>query len=624
MAGVENDMRMDSHKDDESTTQAAAEAAQGAPMQQKVFELQEDKTHDEQKAIQGMADSMQWVDALEEADKALATAIASGTAYMNEAAAIIAHEVDTQSGGKAIDAGYVGPITADADILINSLVDTTTAPHAKAQGEDSLNQMKAVFTSLDTSWAEGQLTKASADYQTKYDALAGQARSGAEKLKSAASAFIGTTDYNGCAANGAALDKLWNDFDTASDSLVTQLYSDVNYVINEYISEIQKAIDEANAATLPDLNAPPADDGPSIGPQRKAVGEATEAIDPVAVGARGISGSGGALPHLDTIQQSFGRHDVTGVQAHQGGAAAEASRELGARAYAMGNAVAFSGAPDLHTAAHEAAHVIQQRSGVQLAGGIDGGASDPHERHADAIADAVVAGKSAEALLGSGGSASGASVQRAPAPSSQPASAPASQPASAPTQDDEVAAESEPDEEPVDEPVVIEEPEPSDEDLLKTLNPETQATAMAMPPGPERHKMLIDAYWQYFAPNDWATLKPLSHHDRVVWKTIANYATNFHGPERVKFDKAQIKTFKQLEDFLEAVEVVYRYRDNLDAKHKAATAGMTKRAEFWQYVEAFVKPEKVKEKEENDKAAATKTAAAKKAKARARRKPRRK
>jgi len=34
---------------------------------------------------------------------------------------------------------------------------------------------------------------------------------------------------------------------------------------------------------------------------------------------------------------------------------------LGAQAYAVGDAVVFQGAaPDLHTAAHEAAHVIQQ------------------------------------------------------------------------------------------------------------------------------------------------------------------------------------------------------------------------------------------------------------------------
>jgi len=115
--------------------------------------------------------------------------------------------------------------------------------------------------------------------------------------------------------------------------------------------------------------------------------------------ALGFSGSGGTLPYADIIQQAFGRHDVSRIDAHIGGAAAVASRALGARAYAMDGAVAFASQPDLHTAAHEAAHVIQQRSGkVQLTGGIDK-AGDQHERHADAVADAVVAGRSAEALL---------------------------------------------------------------------------------------------------------------------------------------------------------------------------------------------------------------------------------
>ena len=59
----------------------------------------------------------------------------------------------------------------------------------------------------------------------------------------------------------------------------------------------------------------------------------------------------------------------------------------------------------MNTAAREAAHVVQQRSGVQLKGGV-GEAGDAYERHADAVADRVVAGRSAEALL-DGGAAGG-------------------------------------------------------------------------------------------------------------------------------------------------------------------------------------------------------------------------
>lgn len=131
------------------------------------------------------------------------------------------------------------------------------------------------------------------------------------------------------------------------------------------------------------------------------------------VAAHGVSGSPQALPHRDRIQALFGRHDVGGVQAHVGGGAATASAQLGASAYATGNSVAFAGAPDLHTAAHEAAHVVQQRAGVQLKGGV-GEAGDRYEQHADAVADRVVAGESAEALLDQAAGASGAgqAVQR--------------------------------------------------------------------------------------------------------------------------------------------------------------------------------------------------------------------
>lgn len=127
--------------------------------------------------------------------------------------------------------------------------------------------------------------------------------------------------------------------------------------------------------------------------------------------AQGVAGSGGSLPHLDTIQQSFGRHDVGAVQAHVGGDAASATKAMGATAYATGNDVAFGSSPDLHTAAHEAAHIVQQRSGVQLKGGV-GQVGDPYEQHADQVADLVVQGKSAEALLDKSPGGGGAGVQQ--------------------------------------------------------------------------------------------------------------------------------------------------------------------------------------------------------------------
>ena len=149
----------------------------------------------------------------------------------------------------------------------------------------------------------------------------------------------------------------------------------------------------------------------SLSPDSQDFAEQRQALEPVqmkdgastegvhAAAEAGTQGAGGSLPHLDTIQKSFGSHDVSSIQAYTGGAATEASQSMGAKAYATGNKVAFGSSPSLHTAAHEAAHVVQQRAGVvSLKGGV-GQSGDAYEKHADAVADAVVAGKSAEPIL---------------------------------------------------------------------------------------------------------------------------------------------------------------------------------------------------------------------------------
>lgn len=122
----------------------------------------------------------------------------------------------------------------------------------------------------------------------------------------------------------------------------------------------------------------------------------SEAVQSVA--RAGIANGGYALPYLSQIQSSFGHHDVSSARAHRGAEATEASHALGAAAYATGNDVVFAATPDLRTASHEAAHVVQQREGVYLKGGI-GETGDRYEQQADAVAEAVVHGQSAEAIL---------------------------------------------------------------------------------------------------------------------------------------------------------------------------------------------------------------------------------
>lgn len=127
---------------------------------------------------------------------------------------------------------------------------------------------------------------------------------------------------------------------------------------------------------------------------------------------KGFAGTGGTLPFLETLQKAFGTdHDLTSVTSHVDGSAMGATSELGAQAMASGERVAFGGTPDLFLVAHEVAHVIQQRAGVQLQNGM-GQEQDHYEQMADAIAARVVAGQSAEDLLPrAGGKAQSGPVQ---------------------------------------------------------------------------------------------------------------------------------------------------------------------------------------------------------------------
>jgi hypothetical protein len=159
--------------------------------------------------------------------------------------------------------------------------------------------------------------------------------------------------------------------------------------------------------------------GPVASVQRRAQEPGTEQStdDAIHRAARhGVAGSGGALPFLDRIQRLFGRHDVSQIRAHVGGQAAEAAASMGAAGFATGSDVALRDASNLHVVAHEAAHVVQQRGGAAPDGGV-GRAGDPYEHHADAVADRVVRGESAEDLLtpyAGGPSRAGGAVQGAP------------------------------------------------------------------------------------------------------------------------------------------------------------------------------------------------------------------
>lgn len=108
--------------------------------------------------------------------------------------------------------------------------------------------------------------------------------------------------------------------------------------------------------------------------------------------SEGLEDAGGSLPYLDTLESLFGGRSLGEVPVASGAAAEQATAAMGADGFEMGGAVALGGGADLHTVAHEAAHLFQDTTGVGQAG-------STHERQADAIADRVVAGESADDLM---------------------------------------------------------------------------------------------------------------------------------------------------------------------------------------------------------------------------------
>jgi hypothetical protein len=138
-------------------------------------------------------------------------------------------------------------------------------------------------------------------------------------------------------------------------------------------------------------------------------GDGLAADDVHAAAARGISTPRSPLPYRSELETSLGR-DLSGVQAHVGGAGEAAARDIGAEAYASGDHVVLPAHASLHTVAHEVTHVLQQRGGdVQLSGGV-GAAGDRYETEADDVADAVVRGERVDVATGHGGGL--AAVQR--------------------------------------------------------------------------------------------------------------------------------------------------------------------------------------------------------------------
>ncbi|TVQ86691.1 MAG: DUF4157 domain-containing protein [Deltaproteobacteria bacterium] len=113
-----------------------------------------------------------------------------------------------------------------------------------------------------------------------------------------------------------------------------------------------------------------------------------------------------SFPHLDTLQEAFGDHDLSSIHCHIGGKAADVNEAFGSDAFAMGEHVAFSEQPTLEIAAEEAAHVIQQRNGKSPSSGV-GHPGDALEQQAHDVASAASGQESVEGMLNTMGAAQG-------------------------------------------------------------------------------------------------------------------------------------------------------------------------------------------------------------------------
>lgn len=120
--------------------------------------------------------------------------------------------------------------------------------------------------------------------------------------------------------------------------------------------------------------------------------------DPYPLVSGALATAGDALPYREQLQPLFGEHNLGNIRSVSNGTAQEACAELGALGFAQGERVGFGQAPDLLTAAHEAAHVIQQRAGRTPAAGLSP-AGDPLEQQADRVASLVSRGQSAAPAL---------------------------------------------------------------------------------------------------------------------------------------------------------------------------------------------------------------------------------
>ena len=156
---------------------------------------------------------------------------------------------------------------------------------------------------------------------------------------------------------------------------------------------------------------------------------ADAATFPLRTHARSVASRSAGQP-LDAgmrgfMERRFGR-DFSDVRVHTGGGAADATRRMDAIAYTVGPEIVFGSGryePETmrgrHLLAHELAHVVQQRGGVDLGGGTHR-SGERYEREADRAADDAVLHDRSVVIAAGSGFGTHAEVQRQQKESTNP------------------------------------------------------------------------------------------------------------------------------------------------------------------------------------------------------------
>ncbi|MBN1945493.1 MAG: DUF4157 domain-containing protein [Bradymonadales bacterium] len=119
---------------------------------------------------------------------------------------------------------------------------------------------------------------------------------------------------------------------------------------------------------------------------------------PTSIAREGVKGPSRGIPFKSEMEQAFGT-DLAAVQCHTDSVANTACARLGARAFTLGNHIAFDGSsPSRGVVAHEVAHVFQQSGQSRKTGSKRSGVDTSGEPQAQAVQRAVESGQSVDSV----------------------------------------------------------------------------------------------------------------------------------------------------------------------------------------------------------------------------------